>query len=91
MDKKNKTNEIRFNKKPRHYSWIFERRGIMRKSAGFTHSEELDNKKLVPLPDNPNPKDIDPKTGDIAKSYFIPKMQFQNRNDYDNKDKVHEG
>lgn len=86
--KEKRVDEIRFNEVTDHYSWVFERRGDMRKSAGITHSAEFGGVKMIPLPDNPNPNDIDKTTGKIRQTYFYPKMQWQNRRTYKTEDRV---
>ncbi|MCL2850932.1 MAG: hypothetical protein FWE01_01050, partial [Firmicutes bacterium] len=76
--------EIRFNKKTKHKSWLFEKQGNMRKSAGLTHSKWHNNKKNIPLPDNPQLNDFN-KNGNIRKSYFNSEEQYQHHRTYGNK------
>lgn len=85
-----KINEIRWNHKTRHWSWLFGRKGHMRKSAGLTHTKQYKGKDNVPLPHNPDPKDL-AKNGKPARSYFNPDMQVQHRRTYGAKDRTQDG
>ena len=74
--------EIRFNKKTKHPSWVFGRKGYFYKSAGITHSKTTFEKDNIPLVDNPNPNDRD-KNGKLRQSYFNSDLQMQRINTYD--------
>lgn len=81
-----KINEIRYNKKTKHFSWVFGKDGHMRKSAGLTHQPEskIDGKVVhnIKLPKNPNPKE------GKTPSYFNPMMQKQHKRSYSRVNKI---
>ena len=73
--------EIRYNDKTKHPSWLCERCGNMRKSVGLTHKKWFNGKRNIPLPTNPNPRDPEP-------SYFNPNEQYQHVREYGKKEYI---
>jgi hypothetical protein len=89
MKKKNKIDEIRYNKKKRHWAWLFGRKEHKRDSAGLTHGKVIKEKNkpkrfTKKLPHNPNPNDKDI-------SRFDPEFQNQHWRSYGEKDMTKHG